>query len=114
MGSNGASEANIAILDACPIVGIALEQGTGTVADSSPSLNRLDNDGPYSKENVRVIGYRANRIMNDASLHDLISVAIYVAKELKGTDERSRRFTIGYLTGATSLRSGRTKETPTP
>jgi hypothetical protein len=78
------TEADIVVPEFCPVFPwIKLERSIGRVRDNSPSLDRLNNDGPYSKENVRVISYLANRIKNNANLEQLISVVLYLVRELR-------------------------------
>lgn len=64
--------ADIVIPSHCPVLGIELTIGGGRgFRDSSPTLDRVDNNLGYVRGNVAVISYRANRIKNDASLDEL-------------------------------------------
>lgn len=55
----------------CPCFGIDLEFGKASGMDNSPSVDRIDPKKGYTKENVWIISYRANRIKSDASLCEL-------------------------------------------
>lgn len=68
------------IPDECPILKIPLKRGIGHPTDNSPSLDRVVPELGYTKENVRIISYRANRIKNDSSLDEVLSVASYIMR----------------------------------
>lgn len=64
--------ADVVIPKICPVLGIPLSiSNTGRFVDSSPSLDRRNNDFGYVPDNVEVISMRANRIMCDASLDEI-------------------------------------------
>lgn len=44
----------------CPVLGIRLTLNDGAPADSSPTLDRIDNTKGYVKGNVAVISHKAN------------------------------------------------------
>lgn len=50
---------------------------SGAFADS-PSLDRIDNDIGYVKDNIWVISQRANQMKGDASKEELICFAKWV------------------------------------
>ena len=55
---------DIIIPEVCPYFGIKLERAVGGRSDFSPSLDRIDNLKGYSKDNVEVISWKANKIKN--------------------------------------------------
>lgn len=56
----------------CPALGLSLDYATErTLHDGSASLDRIRPDGGYTRENVVVVSWKANRIKNDASLREL-------------------------------------------
>lgn len=59
------------IPDLCPLLGIPLFKGEVHYTDNSPTLDRVDSNGGYTKDNVWVISMKANRIKNNASLEEL-------------------------------------------
>lgn len=60
----------------CPALKIPLLAVSGSQqADSSPTLDRLDNSKGYIKGNVNVISGRANRIKTDATAEEVRKVA---------------------------------------
>lgn len=61
----------------CPVLGIPLFKGTGKLTDNSPTLDRIDSTGGYTKDNVLVVSARANRIKSDATIEELLKVALY-------------------------------------
>lgn len=74
------SEADIEIPPLCPVLGIPLVKGQGTPTDNSPTLDRIDSTKGYTPENVLVVSYRANRIKNDATISELLRVALFYFK----------------------------------
>ena len=62
----------------CPVLGIPLVVGTKTHHHGSPTLDRFDNAKGYTKDNTRVISYRANWLKGDATGQELMAVARYV------------------------------------
>lgn len=71
-------EADLTIPEVCPILGIPLVQGEGKYRDGSPTLDRVQPHLGYTKENTRVISWRANRLKQDATLAELEKLVTYV------------------------------------
>ena len=71
---------DIEIPDVCPVLGIKLHrgEGTGRAVDSSPSLDCFIPAIGYTRGNVSVISYKANRIKTDATLEELQAVVNWV------------------------------------
>lgn len=71
------------IPDACPVFGFPLNyEGTGeqgfTRGDDSPSVDRIDSTKGYTKDNIQIISWRANRIKNDSTPKELRMLADYM------------------------------------
>src|SRR5262249_20499481 len=64
---------DLIVPDLCPILGIPLVVCKGKPCDGSPSLDRIDNDRGYTRDNVRVISYLANTAKNNMSDELLIA-----------------------------------------
>lgn len=62
---------DIVIPTECPVFNILLERGDGERTDASPSLDRIDPNRGYVKENIWVISWRANHIKSNSSLEEL-------------------------------------------
>ena len=67
---------DIIIPERCPVldIPIASRLGLGVAKgskDTSPSIDRIDNNKGYVRGNVIVVSYRVNRIKSDASLEEL-------------------------------------------
>ena len=60
--------------EVCPLLEIALCFERVTVCNDSPTLDRIDNTGGYTRDNVWVISARANRIKTDATADELYRV----------------------------------------
>lgn len=81
---------DVVIPSTCEVLGIELEESsTGRPQPNSPSLDRIDNSRGYSKDNIRVISYRANWLKNNATLEELEAIAKDVRKIEEG--ERYRK-----------------------
>ncbi len=55
----------------CPLLGIELQMGVGVHQPNSPSLDRIDSDKGYTKDNIWVISRRANVIKSNATIFEL-------------------------------------------
>ena len=62
---------DLTIPENCPILGIKLEPANGIANDNSPSIDRIDSSKGYTRENIIVCSYRANRIKCDANFEDI-------------------------------------------
>ena len=69
----------------CPALGIKMIAGEpiASAMDTAPSLDRLIPELGYVKGNVVVVSNRANRIKNDSTPEELMSVAKFYAKIFK-------------------------------
>jgi len=66
---------DIQIPEFCPVLNIRLvpgrQLGAGNRSDDTPSLDRIVPSLGYTKGNVRVISWRANRLKSDATPEEL-------------------------------------------
>jgi ribosomal protein L37AE/L43A len=62
----------------CPILKVPFVWGTKHNKDLSPSLDRMIPELGYTKENVRFISYKANRIKNDSTIEILKNLIKYM------------------------------------
>ena len=65
----------------CPVFGIALKTPNGKRSDATPTLDRIDPTKGYTKDNVRVISWKANRLKNGSTLRELRLMVAYVERE---------------------------------
>lgn len=61
----------------CPILGIELSNST---RETTPSLDRVIPELGYVLGNIQVISMRANRLKQDASIHELEKIVEYMKK----------------------------------
>jgi hypothetical protein len=70
------------IPEVCPVLGIPLvpfaEKVNGNINPNSPSLDKMIPSRGYTKGNVQVISWRANRLKSDATLQELESICKYM------------------------------------
>jgi len=62
----------------CPIFGMKLEFNGAGFRDSSPSIDRIDSTKGYTRDNIQIISWKANRIKGAASLQDLEMLVAYL------------------------------------
>lgn len=61
---------DILIPKICPVLGIPIIPGDRVRSPNLPSLDRTDNNGGYTKDNIQVISYRANTLKSDMTLEE--------------------------------------------
>lgn len=74
---------DIAIPELCPVLGVRLEKNNIERDSNSPSLDRIIPALGYTKGNVMVISWRANRIKADATVDELRTIADFYSKLTK-------------------------------
>ena len=64
----------------CPVLNIDLKWGSSGKGDRwrSPSLDRINPVGNYTKNNIKIISWRANKIKGDCSIEEIELVARYM------------------------------------
>jgi len=55
----------------CPILNEKFVLGEKIISDFSPTLDRIDNNKGYVKDNIRVISAKANAVKNKSTLEEL-------------------------------------------
>lgn len=65
------TQEDVVIPDVCPVLGIELIRGAGSVTDNSPSIDKIDPAKGYVKGNICIMSLRANRIKNDATIDEV-------------------------------------------
>ena len=77
---------DIKIPSHCPVLNIPLQRSVdnqGKKSDNSPSIDRIDNTKGYTKDNIRIISWKANRLKNDATLEELKLIVEYMEKHFE-------------------------------
>ena len=59
----------------CPILGVELKYGGGDRADNSATLDRIDPNQGYVKNNVQIISFKANLMKSNASPSEMLRFA---------------------------------------
>lgn len=62
---------NLSFPITCPILGIPLVFNNGTPQDNSYSVDRIDSSKGYTKDNIVVVSYRANKLKSNATLMEM-------------------------------------------
>lgn len=71
------TSSDITIPKICPVLGLEIVIGNGRT-DGSPSLDRFNNNLGYTKDNIRVISFRANTLKNNATVDELKAIINYM------------------------------------
>lgn len=71
---------DIVIPDFCPVLGIKLETGNRKEHHNAPSIDRIDNEKGYTKDNILVVSTRANLIKKDATIDELIMIGNFYSE----------------------------------
>lgn len=72
---------DIVIPEVCPVLGLKLFKGTRKNRNNSPSVDRYLPVLGYTKNNIRVISWRANDIKKNATVEELTNVLSYMKGE---------------------------------
>ena len=64
----------------CPILNIPLIVGNKVPTDNSPSLDRINNDKGYTKDNIQIISRKANQMKSNASFKDIEKLYLHMKK----------------------------------
>lgn len=67
---------DIVIPSVCPVLGIPLLRSGRS--QNSVSIDRINNSKGYTKNNIRLISRRANRLKADASIDEIKSLYLYM------------------------------------
>lgn len=69
---------DIVIPDKCPVLGLPMISTKGTTGDTSPTLDRIDSSKGYTKGNIAVISWRANRLKSNGTLEDFEKIVAWL------------------------------------
>lgn len=78
------NDTDILIPTHCPVLGIELQSSSDKSRDSSYSLDRVDPAKGYTKDNVRVISFRANVLKNSNTIETLERLIDYIRSNTDG------------------------------
>lgn len=65
----------------CPVLGIELQRGKDGINPNSPSVDRFDNTKGYTRDNIRIISWRANTLKRDATIEEIEAILRYMKQE---------------------------------
>ena len=76
---------DVIIPEVCPVLGIKLLPCGKRLNDSSPTLDKINNELGYIKGNVSVISWKANRLKSDGTAEDHKRIANYIENAVDTT-----------------------------
>lgn len=62
----------------CPVFGFDLEFNSAGFRETSPSIDRIDSSKGYTRDNVQVISWKANRLKAYATVEDLETLVAFL------------------------------------
>lgn len=65
---------DIGIPITCPVLGIPLKFNRGSPLDDSISFDRIDSSKGYTRDNLVIVSYRANKLKSNATLEEMRSL----------------------------------------
>lgn len=71
----------------CPILGMELDYHSAYRAENSPSFDQVDPGKGYTKGNVQILSWRANRIKNDGSAEEHRKIAEWLSSITTSNDK---------------------------
>lgn len=71
---------DVVIPEKCPVLGIDIKTNKNGFRWNSPSLDRINPEKGYTKENIAVISYRANVIKNCGTIEEHKKIIKYMEK----------------------------------
>ena len=83
---------DIVVPEYCPLIGIKLNVNENGAGPDSPSIDRIDSNKGYVKDNIWVISHRANTVKNDASFEELFTLVYNLKKQLKKMGKLDEEF----------------------
>ena len=97
---------DIYIPKTCPVLGMKLVHGWED-DENSPTLERIDNNKGYLKENIMVVSALSNRIKNSATPKQILTVGWFYKKLKKriAKEKRARRISLRIFKRIKNLRS---------
>lgn len=71
---------DLVVPETCPVFGIPLipTYGKGKRNNGTPSLDRLDNTKGYTKDNCRIISFKANQYKGDMTVAEVEALLKYM------------------------------------
>lgn len=73
---------DIVIPEICPALKIPLARGNRSVHDNSPTIDRIDPTKGYTKDNIVVISYAANRAKGNLTIKNLKDIVSFYERIL--------------------------------
>lgn len=73
---------DIFIPNRCPILNIELRPGNGKLHDCSPTIDRIVPSLGYTKDNIAVISWKANKIKSNGTLSELKQIVSWLERQI--------------------------------
>ena len=82
---------DIVIPDLCPLLGIPLFFTDGKQAANTPSIDRIDNSKGYTRDNIQIISWEANRLKSNVTADQARTMKVFWERlEVRMTPTKSK------------------------
>lgn len=81
---------DVVLISHCPILKIPLSFSTKIRTNNSYSLDRIDNNKGYTKDNILVCSWRSNFLKGDATVDELEKIVRYYKRLNKKTEQNEK------------------------
>lgn len=71
---------DIIVPEYCPALNIKLIKSTNRLSSNSPSIDRINPNKGYTKDNIQILSFKANAMKNNASKEELLNFAKWILK----------------------------------
>lgn len=72
---------DLRVPERCPALGVVLRWDDGAPLDLKPSLDRIDNSKGYTRQNTRIVSFRANYLKGNATPKEVAGLLSYMEGE---------------------------------
>lgn len=62
----------------CPVFGFELEWNSAGFRETNPSIDRIDSSKGYTKDNIQIISWKANRVKSSTTVAELEALLAYM------------------------------------
>lgn len=80
------TESHLLLPEFCPLLGIKMKINEGRVGEDSYSIDKINPDKGYTKDNVWIISMKANAIKNNATIEEIELLAKNLRIKLQETN----------------------------
>ncbi len=73
---------DIVFPDFCPILGIKIDKNSPSRVDTSPTVDRIDTNKGYTKDNTVICSWRANKLKSNGTFEEIEKIYLFMKDRL--------------------------------